>query len=183
MEYTWSLQGNVLTPTGVIQNATIYVKGTRIDALDAFAQRPITAEVKSIDARGYLIAPGYIDAHPPGGNGPDFLHASAGEIAAVPDFIRVRGRPDALECAVQTKPGIDLAGKIARRGDDGFQGGAHIGVPMSLAAGQRARVAAQERKMRSEFLAERHGLLILPYILFGCCGGEGNRMQATTPRT
>lgn len=91
MEYTWSLQGNVLTPTGVIQNATIYVKGTRIDALDAFAQRPITAEVKSIDARGCLIAPGYIDAHTHGGNGHDFMHASAGEIAEVLSWLPTTG--------------------------------------------------------------------------------------------
>ena len=91
MEYTWSMQGNVLTPTGVIQNATIYIKGKRIDALDVFAQRPITAGVKSIDARGYLIAPGYIDAHTHGGSGHDFMHASAGDIADILSWLATTG--------------------------------------------------------------------------------------------
>ena len=54
------------------------------------------------------------------------------------------------------EPDVMRAQHLPRRGDDRLQGRADEGVAMRLAAGEGARVAAKEGKMRREFLAKRH---------------------------
>ena len=61
-----------------------------------------------------------------------------------------------MEGAVEAEPGIDIAGKFVGLGDDRFQSCSDERVAMSLAAGQGARIAAQERQVRGKFLAKRH---------------------------
>ena len=73
-----------------------------------------------------------------------------------PRLLDVGGRPDGVECLVQTEPGIDIARKFIGRGDDRFQRRADEGVAMRLAAGQSARIAAKEWQVRCEFLSKRH---------------------------
>ena len=62
----------------------------------------------------------------------------------------------AWKVLVEAEPRIDVAREFVGLGDDRFERGPDESVAMRLAAGQRARVAAQERQMRSEFLAKRH---------------------------
>jgi hypothetical protein len=57
---------------------------------------------------------------------------------------------------VQAEPRIDVARELVGLGDNRLQGRADEGIAMSLAAGQRARIAAKEWQMRSKFLAKRH---------------------------
>jgi hypothetical protein len=61
-----------------------------------------------------------------------------------------------VEGPVEAEPRIDVARKFVGLGDDRLQRRADEGVAMRLAAGQGARVAAQEWQVRSEFLAKRH---------------------------
>ena len=81
----------------------------------------------------------------------------AGEVARrLLAFFDIGGRPDRVEGPVQAEPRIDVARKFVGLGDDRLERGADEGVAMGLAAGQRARIAAKEGQMRSEFLAKRH---------------------------
>ncbi len=76
--------------------------------------------------------------------------------------IDVVGRlPDALEGAVEAQPHIHVARKILRRRDDRFERLAHVRIAILLGASQCAGVAAQERKVGCEILAERHGVGVL----------------------
>jgi hypothetical protein len=68
-------------------------------------------------------------------------------------FLDVGRRPEGVEGLVQTEPGIDVARKLVRLGDDRLKCCPNKCIPMRLAAGQGSRVAAEEWQMRSEFLA------------------------------
>lgn len=91
MQYSAILHGNVLTPTGILPASTLYIKGDRVDAIAEFAEREISAQAKEYNAHGYLIAPGYIDAHTHGGNGYDFLSSSPDEIDAILAWLPTTG--------------------------------------------------------------------------------------------
>lgn len=91
MQYSAILHGNVLAPTGILPDSTLYIKGDRVDAIAEFAEREITAQAKTYNARGYLIAPGYIDAHTHGGNGYDFLSSTPDEIDAILAWLPATG--------------------------------------------------------------------------------------------
>lgn len=91
MQYSAILHGNVLTPTGILPASTLYIKGDRVDAIAEFAEREISAQAKTYNASGYLIAPGYIDAHTHGGNGYDFLSSSPDEIDAILAWLPTTG--------------------------------------------------------------------------------------------
>lgn len=91
MEYSAILHGNVLAPTGILPDSTLYIKGSRIDAIAEFAQRDISAQAKEFSARGYLIAPGYIDTHTHGGSGYDFLSSNPDETDAILAWLATSG--------------------------------------------------------------------------------------------
>ena len=55
--------------------------------------------------------------------------------------------PDLGEQAIEGDPRIAARFQHFRAGDQGFQGGGHIGVAGGLAAGQRAGITAQKRQM------------------------------------
>jgi len=52
-----------------------------------------------------------------------------------------------VKCLVEPESRIDVARELIRLRDDRFQSRAHERVTMGLAAGQRTRVAAQERQV------------------------------------
>src|SRR5690606_14087627 len=64
--------------------------------------------------------------------------------------------PDRMEGLVEAKTGIDVPGELIGRADDCLERGAHEGVAVLLAAGQRAGIAPQEGKMGPECFTERH---------------------------
>ena len=61
-----------------------------------------------------------------------------------------------MEGLVEAEPRIDVAGEFVGLCDDRLQSRTDESVAMRLAAGQRARVAAEERQMGGEFLTKGH---------------------------
>ena len=71
-------------------------------------------------------------------------------------FLDIGGRPDRVEGLVEPQARIDVAREFVGLGDDRFERRANERVAVRLAAGQRARIAAEEWQVRSKFLAKRH---------------------------
>ncbi len=81
MKHSAFVHGNILTPSGIIQDGTIYIKDKRIDAMGEFGTVQIPEEAQGVNAYGYLVAPGYIDTHIHGGIGFEFMNGNPDEIA------------------------------------------------------------------------------------------------------
>ena len=88
-------------------------------------------------------------------------------------FLDVGRRPDRVEGLVEAQPRIDVARKFVGLGDDRFERCADECVAVRLAAGQRARIAAEEWQVRCKFLAKGHNVDILPRNFV--CGVFGER--------
>jgi N-acetylglucosamine-6-phosphate deacetylase len=85
------IHGNVLTPTGIIQDGAIYIKDSRIDAVGETKAVQIPQEAAVLHAHGYLVTPGFIDAHTHGGNGYDFMSAELGDIERILNWLATTG--------------------------------------------------------------------------------------------
>src|SRR4029079_15961694 len=71
-------------------------------------------------------------------------------------FLDVGGRPDGMEGLVEPKPRIEVARKFIGLGNDCSERLSYKSVAVVLAAGESARIAAQEWQVRSKFLAKGH---------------------------
>jgi N-acetylglucosamine-6-phosphate deacetylase len=71
--------GRIATPSGIVEGMEIAIDGRRIVAVQAERDDP-AAEV--IDARGFTIAPGFIDVHVHGGGGYSLLGRDAEQMRA-----------------------------------------------------------------------------------------------------
>ena len=91
MQKTGIIHGDVLTPTGIIRDGAIYIKDNRIDAVGETKAVQIPEEAMVLHAGGYLVAPGFIDAHIHGGNGFDFMSDKPGDIDAILDWLASTG--------------------------------------------------------------------------------------------
>jgi N-acetylglucosamine-6-phosphate deacetylase len=91
MQKTGIIHGDVLTPTGIIKDGAIYIKDNRIDAIGETKAVQIPGEARVLHAGGYLVAPGFIDAHIHGGNGFDFMSDKPGDIDAILDWLASTG--------------------------------------------------------------------------------------------
>jgi N-acetylglucosamine-6-phosphate deacetylase len=85
------IHGNVLTPTGIIKEGAIYIKDNRIDAVGKTKAVQIPQEAVVLHAHGYLVAPGFIDAHIHGGDGYDFMSDTPGDIEAILSWLATTG--------------------------------------------------------------------------------------------
>ncbi len=74
------LHGNLLTPTGILEDGAIWMRAGKITAITANPDRPLPQEAKVMDAGGLFVSPGFIDAHIHGGVGFDFMSCSAAEL-------------------------------------------------------------------------------------------------------
>ncbi len=63
--------GNVITPEGIIENATVSIEGEKI--IEVGKNLSLSAGAEIIDANGQYISPGFIDIHIHGGGGYDFM--------------------------------------------------------------------------------------------------------------
>jgi hypothetical protein len=61
-----------------------------------------------------------------------------------------------MERPVKTQPRVNVTRKFVGLCDDRLQRCANKCVTVSLASGQRARIAAKEGQVRGEFLAKGH---------------------------
>lgn len=91
MTNTAVVHGNILTPTGIFQDGTIYIKNNRIDAIGKTGEVQVPENTNRLDAHGYFVAPGYIDGHIHGGNGYDFASGNLQEIEAILTWLAVSG--------------------------------------------------------------------------------------------
>ncbi|RYU92764.1 N-acetylglucosamine-6-phosphate deacetylase [Emticicia agri] len=95
MRFTKIVNGRVITPHEILENATIVVKDGKIDGVLTHAVDMEEAHI--IDANGNFVSPGFIDIHLHGGGGYDFMdntieafqqiavtHARYGTTAMVP---------------------------------------------------------------------------------------------------
>src|SRR3546814_4974563 len=64
--------------------------------------------------------------------------------------------PDAVKGAVEVDAGAVRRRELLRRRDNHFEQRVDEIVAVLLTAGERARIAAQERKMSADFVAETH---------------------------
>jgi N-acetylglucosamine-6-phosphate deacetylase len=85
------IHGDILTPTGIIQDGAIYIKDSRIDAVGQTKAVQIPQEAVVLHAHGYLVAPGFIDAHIHGGNGYDFTSDRPGDIEGILNWLATTG--------------------------------------------------------------------------------------------
>ena len=63
--------GKVITPQGILENATVIIDGEIISEVGKDLSLPAGAE--RIDAQGQYVSPGFIDIHIHGGGGYDFM--------------------------------------------------------------------------------------------------------------
>ncbi|MES2798007.1 MAG: N-acetylglucosamine-6-phosphate deacetylase [Bacteroidota bacterium] len=63
--------GKVITPSGIISNGTVIIKGDKIDGV--YETNIELTDAIEIDAKGQYISPGFIDIHLHGGGGHDFM--------------------------------------------------------------------------------------------------------------
>lgn len=74
MKITKIINGNVITPNEIVPNATVVIKGDKIDGV--FNYNPEIENAEVIDAEGLYVSPGFIDIHLHGGGGFDFMDNS-----------------------------------------------------------------------------------------------------------
>jgi N-acetylglucosamine-6-phosphate deacetylase len=91
MTNTAVVHGNILTPTGILQDGAIYIKNNRVDAVGKTGEVQLPENTNQLDAHGYLVAPGYIDAHIHGGNGYDFASGNLQEIQSILTWLAATG--------------------------------------------------------------------------------------------
>lgn len=68
------VNGEVLTPGGILHNGTVRIADGKI--VEISNRRLNTEELPTIDAKGQYVAPGCIDMHVHGGGGHDFMEAT-----------------------------------------------------------------------------------------------------------
>lgn len=71
MRFTKIVNGKVLTPQAILDNATVVVKDGKINGV--FTDTVDIEEADIIDAHGNFVSPGFIDIHLHGGGGYDFM--------------------------------------------------------------------------------------------------------------
>lgn len=84
------INGRVITPDRILQNATLHIAGGRITAIAEDQGNPaetgasITgADTTIIDAAGHYVSPGFIDLHVHGGGGHDFMDGTEEAFLAI----------------------------------------------------------------------------------------------------
>jgi N-acetylglucosamine-6-phosphate deacetylase len=84
------INGRVITPDHILQNATLHIAGGRITAIAEERDDPaetgasITgADAAIIDAAGHYVSPGFIDLHVHGGGGHDFMDGTEEAFLAI----------------------------------------------------------------------------------------------------
>lgn len=87
---------DIYTPDRHIEQGTVLVAAGRIDAVGSATDLQTSPDYLEIDARHFIIAPGYIDGQTHGGNGSDFMESSPEQIAGIMGWIASSGVTGAM---------------------------------------------------------------------------------------
>ena len=83
MAITAVMNGKVITPAGILDDADLLIEDGIILAVAVSHEMNIPPQAQTVDAQGMLIAPGYIDSHIHGSFGYDFSDATVDQIVTV----------------------------------------------------------------------------------------------------
>ena len=73
--------GNIITPSKILKDHSIIIENNRIVGI--MPSNTTIDECQSISANGLYVSPGFIDLHVHGGNGSDFMDATAEDIRKI----------------------------------------------------------------------------------------------------
>ena len=73
--------GNIITPSKILKDHCIVIENNRIVGI--MPSNTTIDECQSISANGLYVSPGFIDLHVHGGNGSDFMDATAEDIRKI----------------------------------------------------------------------------------------------------
>ena len=73
--------GNIITPSKILKDHSIVIENNRIVGI--MPSNTTIDECQSISANGLYVSPGFIDLHVHGGNGSDFMDATAEDIRKI----------------------------------------------------------------------------------------------------
>ncbi|MFN0165898.1 MAG: N-acetylglucosamine-6-phosphate deacetylase [Bryobacteraceae bacterium] len=85
-EYLVFHNGGVLTDSGVTPDGMVVVRDGLIDYVGPFEADRLPEGAETVDAGGQFIAPGFVDIHVHGGDGADFMDATAEDVERVLRF-------------------------------------------------------------------------------------------------
>jgi N-acetylglucosamine-6-phosphate deacetylase len=119
------VNGDVLTPQKVLEDATVLIEDERIVEIRQGGSYP--AEATVLDVRGRLVAPGLIDIHVHGSAGYDTMDATPQALHAMATFFAAHGVTSFLPTTVTAEQAALLAAvENVTWCQQHYQGGAHI---------------------------------------------------------
>src|SRR4051794_19729454 len=101
------VNGDVLTPQKVLEDATVLIEDERIVEIRQGGSYP--AEATVLDVRGRLVAPGLIDIHVHGSAGYDTMDATPQALHAMATFFAAHGVTSFLPTTVTAEQAALLA--------------------------------------------------------------------------
>ena len=145
----FTITGDVVTPDGVLEHGAVTVEDNGTIA-EVSPKRTSAPRSGDIDARGFLVLPGFVDVHVHGGGGADFMH---GTVEAVRQVTRTHARYGTTSLLATTltasRADTDAAIRAARAVmDDGLGAdearvlGIHLEGPYICAAKRGAQPAS-----------------------------------------
>jgi N-acetylglucosamine-6-phosphate deacetylase len=84
------INGRVITPSAVLENASVITEDGRIVAIEQTAPACPPSDI-ILDAEGMTVAPGYIDVHAHGGAGHDTMDATPEALSGMAAFFAAHG--------------------------------------------------------------------------------------------
>lgn len=165
MAQDWVIRGGaVVTPEGIIDDGTVVVRKGRIAYVGPANELPATltepggneafstAELPEMDARGRIVAPGYVDVHVHGGGHADTMNGTVEAVARIAEVHAAHGTAVMLPTTMTTsREDIVAATKavkeaMAASAADDWKGARIVGMHMEGPYIHRDMVGAQHPK-------------------------------------
>lgn len=124
------LHGNLLTPTGILEDGAVWMRAGIITAITTHPEHALPQDTRVIDAGGLYVSPGFIDAHSHGGKGFDFMTCSSSELDEVLAWLASTG-VTAILPTLATSPfdqEIEMVRRLGAASQRNFPGTALVGL-------------------------------------------------------